>query len=219
MELFHFDIETCGNYEDFDSFRMNDMRGANLFELKYKTMNWEQQYQTIENAYLQQCSIISTYGKICCISVGYLDNYGRRKINSYYGDNEKDIIINFNNILEKISTKLFTLSGYRILYFDIPWILHKLAKYEIRPAHIINVYDKKPWDLRIKDISDDWKQKFSIYSSFDEVCYELDIKSSKDEMSGKDVHSYYWNGKLEDIKKYCEKDINCLFEVAEKIYV
>ena len=34
MELFHFDIETCGNYKDFDTFMMDDERGALLFKSK-----------------------------------------------------------------------------------------------------------------------------------------------------------------------------------------
>lgn len=218
MELFHFDIETCGNYKDFDTFMMDDERGALLFKSKYDKMNWEDQYKSIENAYLEQSPIISTYGKICCISVGYLDNNGNKRISSYYGEDEKTIVKNFNNTLEKVSTKQFILSGYRILYFDIPWVLHKLSKYDIEPASIINIYDKKPWDLRIKDISEDWKQKFAYISSFDEVCYELGVSSPKDNMSGKDVHNHYWNNKIEDIKDYCEKDISSLFDIAKKIY-
>jgi hypothetical protein len=37
----------------------------------------------------------------------------------------------------------------------------KLHKYGIEPANIIYLYDKKPWDCKIVDMSDDWKSKFA----------------------------------------------------------
>jgi hypothetical protein len=68
---------------------------------------------------------------------------------------------------------------FRINYFDIPWVLHKLHKYGIEPANIIYLYDKKPWDCKIVDMSDDWKSKFAWAFSFDEMCYEIGVMSPK----------------------------------------
>lgn len=222
MELFHFDIECAGNYKDFKSFKLNDERGAKLFESRYNKMfingreNWDV-YESVDEAYLANAGIISTYGRICCISFGFLDNNNKR-ISSYYGDNEKDIVNSFNELLKKIEKKNFKLSGFRIMSFDIIWILHKLHKYEIKPADIINVCGRKPWELRVSDISEDWKFKFAWSPTFDEVCYELGVKSPKDAMNGSEVHKYYWEGKYEDIKTYCEKDVSSSIDVGEIIY-
>ena len=41
-ELFHFDIETCGEYTDYDTFKSEDERGAKLFESKYTKFKWEE---------------------------------------------------------------------------------------------------------------------------------------------------------------------------------
>ena len=218
MELFAFDIETCGQYPDYNTFLLEDERGANLFSKKYFKMGWDQKYSGIEEAYLQNAGIVSAYGKICCISFGYIDGDGNKQIRSYYGEDEKEIVNNFNELLKKIETKSFKLSGYRIMYFDIPFILHKLHKWCIEPANIIYMYDKKPWDARIVDIADDWKQKFAWGFSFDEVCYELSIPSPKDNMDGSEVHKYYWEGKLEDIKRYCEKDVSSTIDVGKILY-
>jgi len=212
------DIESCAEYKDFDSFKLNDERGSSLFESKYNKMGWSEKYSDINEAYLENAGIISTYGRICCISFGFIDNSGVNKISSYYGEDEKHIVESFNNLLKKIETKNFNLCGFRINYFDIPWILHKLHKYDIEPANIIYLYDKKPWDLRIVDLSDDWKSKFAWAFSFDEMCYELGIKSPKDKMNGSEVHEYYWLGKTEEIKIYCEKDVNASIEASKKIY-
>jgi predicted PolB exonuclease-like 3'-5' exonuclease len=212
MELFHFDIESCGQYKDYETFKSEDERGAKLFESKYNKM-WTDKFSSIENA-----GIISTYGRIVCISFGFTDNNGEKKISSFYGDDEQDIVNSFNNLLKKIETKSFNLSGFRINHFDIPWLLHKLHKYGIEPASIIYLYDKKPWDMRITDMSDDWKQKFAWAFSFDEMCYELGVQSPKDIINGSDVHKYYWSGKIEDIKTYCEKDVSSSIDASLKIY-
>jgi predicted PolB exonuclease-like 3'-5' exonuclease len=218
MELFHFDIETCGEYVDFDSFRLNDKRGSDLFESKYGKMGWDVKYNSLNEAYVDNAGIISTYGRICCISFGFTDNDGNKKINSYSGTDEKYIVESFNNLIKRIELKTFSLSGFRINYFDLPWILHKLHKYDIKPANMIYLYDKKPWDCRIVDMSDDWKSKFAWAFSFDEVCYELGIQSPKDNMNGSEVHKYYWSGRIEEIKTYCEKDVSSSIDVSLKLY-
>jgi hypothetical protein len=97
-ELFMFDIETVGEYPDFETFRSNDERGAKLFESKYHKMKWDERYGDINEAYIDNAGIISTYGKIVCISFGYLDNNGSKQIRSFYGDDEKSIVSSFNNL-------------------------------------------------------------------------------------------------------------------------
>jgi len=216
-DIFMFDIETTGQYRNIEELKINDIRGYNLFSQKYKKYNWEDKYVNIETAYLEESPIISTYGRIVCISFGYLDN-GQERISSFYGDDEREIVEKFNNLLKKIESKSFKLGGYRILYFDIPWILHKLYKYNIKPANIITLHNKKPWETRIVDISDDWKIRFAYTSSFDEVVYELGIESPKDNMNGSDVHDAYWEGRVEEVKIYCEKDVKASIRVSQVIY-
>lgn len=218
MELFHFDIETAGQWHNFDEFVKNDKRGSDLFKSKWEKMKWSEKYDTIEEAYLDNAGIISTYGRIVCISFGYIDNDGQKRISSFYGEDEREIVDSFNNLLQKIEKKTFNLSGFRINHFDIPWVLHKCHKYNIKPANIIYVYDKKPWDMRITDMSDDWKQKFAWAFSFDEMCYELGVNSPKQEMNGSEVHKSFWSGQLDKIKKYCESDVSASIDVSLKLY-
>lgn len=218
MELFHFDIETAGQWSDFDEFVNNDKRGSDLFKSKWEKMRWSEKYSSINEAYLDNAGIISTYGRIVCISFGYIDNDGQKRITSFYGEDEFDIVNSFNNLLQKIEKKSFNLSGFRINHFDIPWILHKCHKYGIKPANIIYVYDKKPWDMRITDMSDDWKQKFAWAFSFDEMCYELGVDSPKQDMNGSDVHKSFWSGEIDKIKRYCESDVSASIDVSLKLY-
>jgi predicted PolB exonuclease-like 3'-5' exonuclease len=50
------------------------------------------------------------------------------------------------------------------------------------------------------------------------MCYELGVESPKDKINGGDVNTYFWNGKLEEIKEYCEKDVKACIEAAKRIY-
>lgn len=172
--------------------------------------------QSVDDAYSDQGGIISTYGRIVCISFGYTNDSGVSQIRSVYGEDELEIVESFNNLLKKIEKKSFKLCGFRILHFDIPYILHKLHKYNIEPADIIKPYDKKPWEMRIVDLADDWKGKFAWSWSFDEMCYELGIKSPKENMNGSEVNEAFWQGRIEQIKEYCENDVRASIESAKK---
>lgn len=217
-ELFFFDIETVGNYPNLDDLKKSNQKEYELFQRKYEKMKWDEKYDSMEEAYLNNAGIISTFGKIVCISCGYKDNNGDMKISSLYGDDEKEIVDKFNQYLSKIEKKNFNLSGFRILYFDVPWVVHKLHKYDIVPTDMIYYYEKKPWDMRITDLSDDWKFRFAWSPSFDEVVYELGLKSPKETINGSQVHEEYWKGNIEKIKDYCEEDVRASIEVAEKMY-
>lgn len=218
-DLFHFDIETVGEYKDFDQFKENNERGSDLFYSKYNKLKWYDRYDSINEAYLNNAGIISTYGRIVCISFGFTNSKEEKKIKSFAGENEKDVVENFNEVLKKIETKNFNLTGFRIRHFDIPWVLHKLHKYNIEPANIIYTYNKKPWDMRITDLSEDWKGSFAWQFSFDEVCYELGVESPKTETNGSLVHTIYWeDGDIDRIKRYCEQDISSSIDVENKIY-
>ena len=217
FEFFHFDIETNSKYESFSEFEKNDVIGANLFRDKYAKMKWDEKYDSIDDAYFENACIVSAFGEICCISCGFYNN-GDIKIDSIYGVDEKDILIKFNNTLKKVQSKNFKLCGYRIFYFDIPWILRKMAKYGIIPAQIIVTYDVKPWEMRVVDLADVWKGKIPWVSSFDEVCYELGVESPKDKMDGSMVNTYFWQGKMDEVVEYCEKDIKASIGVELKLF-
>jgi hypothetical protein len=61
---------------------------------------------------------------------------------------------------------------------------------------------------------------FNSPASLDLMCVALDVQSPKTgEVSGNMVHETYWeaNG-LQPIADYCERDVNVLVDVMNKIY-
>ena len=219
-DLFYFDIETTGKYKDYKTCLLEDPKGAELFEKKYHKNEWMKEQGTLEESYEKSAGIFSTYGKIVCISFGYFTNKNEKgyTVGSIYGDNEEKIINDFSELLMKVSEKGMYLSGYVINAFDIPFVVHKILKYKAPLPSILNLYDKKPWEVSIFDLADKWKFQTKYYASLDEVCYELGIESPKDDINGSEVHNVYWyQNDLERIKTYCEKDVLSTMKVGRRI--
>jgi predicted PolB exonuclease-like 3'-5' exonuclease len=61
-----------------------------------------------------------------------------------------------------------------------------------------------------------WGQTFS---SLDLISHVLGVPTSKDNMEGSQVHSYYWSGgdSIESIKDYCEQDVVCTMNCFKEI--
>lgn len=220
-DLFYFDIETTGKYKDYKTCLLEDPKGAELFEKKYNKNDWmKENSPTVEDAYKNYSGLFSTYGKIVCVSFGYFTKKNEKgyTINSIYSDNEETIINEFSELLIKVSERGMYLSGYVINAFDIPFILHKIHKYKAPLPKILNIYDKKPWEVNIFDLADKWKFQTKYYASLDEVCYELGIESPKNDINGSDVHNVYWyDGDLERIKSYCEKDVHSTMLLGKRL--
>lgn len=216
--LLYFDIETVGSYDSYRALSDIEPNGAALFQKKYTTTSYFKDVDNIDNAYLKYSGLFSPYGKIVCISVGFYGKGGNKQITSFKNDNEMIIIEEFAKLLIKVEKKNYLLAGYGILNFDIPWVVRKMIKYGIKVPNIINFNFKKPWELAIYDILENIKLKSTYYLNLDEVCYELGVVSPKDKIDGSMVHETYWNGGLDDVVHYCEKDINSTMLICEKIF-
>lgn len=219
--LLYFDIETAGEYKDLESFKENDIRGYDLFMKKYEKNKWMQEDdRTPEEAYINYAPLFSTYGKILCISFGYYTEKNEQgyTVSSIYGDNEYDIMKQAQSLFSKVSKKHLLLSGYNINVFDVPWLVHKMNKYDLTLPPVLRIYGKKPWEIQTIDLFNEWKTIYRYYTSFDEVCYELDVDSPKDKIDGSQVHSTYWvDNDIETIKDYCEGDVYASMIVGKKM--
>jgi len=221
--LFYFDIETVGKYKDLESLKENDEKGYELFMKKYNKNSWMSDGLTPEQAYLNYSPISSTYGKIVCISFGYFHEKDEKgyTINSISNDDEKELMIRIQELFVKVSKKHLMLSGFNINGFDIPWIVHKMNKYDIVVPSVLRIYGKKPWEIHSFDLFNEWKSTYSTYKfmpSFDEVCYELGVPSPKNAIDGSKVHYTYWvEEDLDSVVEYCEGDVYSNMKVAEKM--
>lgn len=220
--LLYFDIETVGEHKNLETLKENDERGYDLFMKKYDKNKWmrEDDNYSPDDAYTSYAPLFSTYGKIVCISFGYYHdkNEEGHTVKSIYGDDEQKLMKEAQDLFFKVTTKHLILSGYNINAFDIPWIIHKMNKYEIQIPPVLRIYGKKPWEIQSIDLFNEWKSSYRYFASFDEVCYELNVPSPKDKIDGSQVHHTYWiDNDLDTIVEYCEGDVLSSLKVGKKM--
>ena len=209
-----FDFETAGNNQNLSN--ISD-RSQELF-LKRHKKRFDSGFKCDEDPsdyYYNKSPISPTYGKIVCASFGTIKN-GEIKLKSFIGE-EFDIVQNSAKYFQNANKLNWSLCGFNIKEFDLPWINRKCIKYGIELPYVMSLLGKKPWELNVFDIFE-FCNSNKEFPTFDEICYEWDIESPKNEMSGDMVHEYFWNGQIEKIKNYCEGDVKACIELYNKIF-
>jgi len=81
----------------------------------------------------------------------------------------------------------------------------------------LHLHAIKPWESCLLDTSEIWKFGSWTGAPLGLLCTSLGIPTPKDAMEGSEVSEAYWNGRLEEIKIYCEKDVKATANVILKI--
>lgn len=218
----YFDIETVGLYPTLEELENKDPHLADLWHKRCKWLikNLEPDDSTDHSdLWLKKSSLHPEFGRVVCVSFGVFSN-GIERITSYYGDNEIEILTNSNKILANSRTKGFKLAGQNIKNFDVPYLGKRMLINSITPDPLIQSYGKKPWESPFLDLGEvfafgAWGQSFS---SLDLISHVLGVPTSKDNLDGSKVHSYFWDlKKFEEIKNYCEQDVVCTMNCFKKL--
>lgn len=205
------DIETVPAYPDIEQAPPEYQK---LWEIKAEQIK-EKEKQDLSPAELfEKAGIYAEFGKIICISVGYLSNEKdsrQFRIKSFYSHDEKIILENFCKLLESSFNSRFNfLCAHNGKEFDFPYLTRRIIINSIPVPEALEVYGKKPWETEhFLDTLHMWR--FGDYKSFTSLallCYILGIPTPKDDIDGKDVWKvYYLDNDLERIVSYCEKDV------------
>ena len=101
----------------------------------------------------------------------------------------------------------------------MPWLSKRLMANGFTPPSNLSVYGKKPWDIDVFDLPEVWGQgnMQESFTPFELACAAVGLESSKDDLSGSKVAEAYFNGEMERIKTYCEKDVLKTKELAVKL--
>lgn len=172
-----------------------------------------------EEAYFRRAGILAEFGKIICISVGFLHetNTGRQlRLKSFYHDDEETLLLQFKRLLdEHYNTPYHLLCGHNAKEFDFPYICRRMLIHGIELPNILNMAGKKPWEIAHLDTMELWKfGDYKAYTSLALLCHVFKIPTPKDDISGADVARVYYEEKnLERIKVYCEKDVVALIQL------
>jgi DNA polymerase elongation subunit (family B) len=178
---------------------------------------------SFEEAYFKKSSILSEFGKIICISVGFIREFEGEKqirLKSFYDDDEFVLLNNFKKLLDEHYNKNnHLLCGHNAKEFDFPYICRRMLIHGLKLPEILNLSGKKPWEISHLDTMELWKfGDYKAYTSLALLCHVFKIPTPKDDISGADVAKVYYEDKnLERIKIYCEKDVIALIQLFLKI--
>jgi hypothetical protein len=159
---------------------------------------------TAENLF-QRAGIYAEFGKIVCISVGFLSNQQFR-IKSFYGNDERQLLKDFAGLLNKgFSQYLCAHNGKE---FDFPYIARRMLIHGIRLPDMLNIAGKKPWEVLHLDTMEFWKfGDYKHYTSLELLTTVFGIPTPKEDIDGSMVASvYYDDNDLERISLYCQRD-------------
>lgn len=175
--------------------------------------------------YFKNAGILAEFGKIICISTGFFiqnDSNWNFRIKSFYGDDEKKLLEEIGQLIDKQSkkSKEFGIAGHNINEFDIPYICRRMLINDLPlPSYLANMAAKKPWEIKNIDTMQLWKfGDYKSYISLKLMTNILNIPSPKDDIDGSQVASVYYSEKegLERIRQYCQKDIIAVAQILLK---
>lgn len=210
------DIETVPMVENFSQLSDEMQR---YWTEKVNKLYPTQNEVPIAQTYRNRAAIYAEYGKIICISVGYIrqkEGSSRLRIKSFADDDEKQLLEAFKTLLNRFfKTKQERFCGHNIKEFDIPYICRRMLINNIALPPSLCFAHKKPWEIPLLDTMDYWKfGDYKSYTSLKLLTEVLGVPSPKDDIDGSMVANvYYEENNLMRIATYCEKDVVATVQV------
>jgi predicted PolB exonuclease-like 3'-5' exonuclease len=218
------DIETV---PQFDCYGSLPDEWKLLWDSKAAYLVRNREGETSESVY-NRAGIYAEFGKIVCISCGYISGSGAEKklvLKSFYGDDEKKLLTEFCNVLvawsrDNQENKL--LCAHNGKEFDFPFLCRRMIINRIPVPPILNTQGKKPWEVKHLDTMEMWRfGDAKNYTSLNLLACVLGIPSPKDDIHGGMVWELFWTPQAPEEKEqaiqrivtYCQKDVLTVAQV------
>lgn len=212
-----FDIETTPRYKTFEEFRDSEQAISDIWV--EKCLEQDKYKDNPEKSYENHASLYPEFGKIVCISYGYFCTKDNKWKVESLDDKNSDEVTLLKSFAALINSKFshHILAGFNIKKFDVPFVYRRMLVHKILPPIQFDNWDKKPWEIVSLDLYRVWSEINTINSmcSFDLVCHLMGVESPKNgDVKGSNVKEYYFNGSIDDIVKYCRKDVQASIRLA-----
>lgn len=212
-KILFLDIETVAQQPEFshlsDDFKAHWERKAGFIA---------KDNESPEEIY-DRAGIYAEFGKIVCISVGFINienGIKTLRLKSYFDDDEKVLLVDFFELLNKhYNGSDYLLCAHNGKEFDFPYIARRALVNGIEIPEILDLAGKKPWEVNHLDTLQLWKfGDYKHYTSLPLLTTIFGIPTPKDDIDGSMVNSVYWKDKdLKRIAIYCEKDVVALTQL------
>lgn len=218
---------------DIETVRIQDKleAGTPLYHAWEYKMRYQDEgkkvFSSLEESFEDKAALSPEFGKIVCITVGWVREIGNEtkpevsiKFKSFYGENEKDLLTNFLEWVNKAFNKNpgCYFFGHAIKGFDLPYILRRCVLNGLDTHYSFDVGRAKPWELKNEDLMDIWKSGGFYSASLLAISTAFGLPSPKSAIDGSEVSDVYWVEKDYDkIKRYCQRDVLTLINVFRMI--
>jgi hypothetical protein len=212
------DIETVPQQKEFELLNEEQKK---LWEQKAKFDSAYKSGEISLSDTYQRAGIYAEFGKIICISFGYVAlEKGQRelRIKSITDKEEKNLLVKLLKLIEGFDKETL-LCAHNGKEFDFPYICRRLLINGLKIPKILDLQNKKSWEVKHLDTMELWKfGDYKHYTSLDLLANIFNIESSKKEMDGSMVGKvYYEENNLKKIVEYCELDVWVLANVFLKL--
>lgn len=215
QNILFLDIETVPQAPGYDQLA-DDWK--QLWNSKASALLRNREDETPETIY-ERAGIYAEFGKIICISCGVIqgqENNRKLVIKSFAGEDEKELLRNFSEMLTKWSSnEPKFLCAHNGREFDFPYICRRLIINSLPIPLLLNIAGKKPWEVNHLDTMELWKfGDYKSYTTLNLLAHSLGIPTPKDDIDGSMVAKVYYEEKnLERIVTYCQKDVITLAHI------
>ncbi len=194
-----------------------------------KAANLKNEEGLDEGAIYERAGIYAEFGKIICITTGFLTGReGKRqfRLKSFYGDDEKELLLAFAALLAQVHENRrmqgrnpMILCGHNAREFDFPYLCRRMVVHGIDLPPQLDLYGKKPWEIPHLDTMELWKfGDYKSYTPLNLIAYILGIPSPKDDIEGSQVGAVYWREKnMQRIVTYCQKDVVTVMQILLRL--
>lgn len=227
-KILFFDIETVSKYNSLSKMSKEERKMWDSYRETFEKRVTDDEKlvgldpyseEFLEEVYRQTAAFFPEFGKVACVSMAFVTKSGDVKYESFYGEDEINILIETRKVFDKIEPLGFDLCGQSIKKFDIPFLGKRYFINGLKPPKLFPTHETKPWDLRVIDTKEIWQfgNNWSL-ASLDLICSSLNIDSPKNgDVKGDSVTTNYWAGNHKEIKEYCERDVKALVDIIKHL--
>jgi predicted PolB exonuclease-like 3'-5' exonuclease len=172
--------------------------------------------------YASKAALYPEFGKVVAITVGKIVDE-KIVLYTFSGMDEQPLLYKFMTALQKWTTidPQLAICGVNIKFFDLRFMYIRSVINNIVPVKgHISFTGFKPWEIKVADITDVWKQTSPYNAPLVCMAECLGLPSPKSDIDGSEVSGVFWNegqAGLTRIVEYCERDVATTVNIARRL--
>lgn len=166
--------------------------------------------QTIEEHYIANAALYAEFGRIVCVSLGFVHEESSIRLKSFCSDNEQELLVAVAVTLLNATT----LVAHNGIDFDYPFLCRRMIINKVNLPPVLQIQGLKPWEIKLEDTVQMWKfGQFGHKVSLALMCDLFGLPSPKADMDGSRVADEFHACNYDRIARYCEGDVRSLVNV------